>query len=816
MPSLGDVLRSFSDPLGPLLRERLERVLPRGSSLTELVLASGEARLFGLVVPLGTFRVVVPQARFQLSLLSLGAKATLRDTEGTLVDTSGTEVAQIRFEASLRRDAWAAGSLVVTAGDLTARARLEVVDGRVSLREVRVVGAAGTALEGSLEVTGEVLAAALEGKLHGGDLPVGALLDPSVLPLEIRDLSVQTKLLAEGTTGTPRVALTVGLHDLPLRAPGRKRFLPHLRIGDGGLVLRSSGTRHSLEGRVTFAGGGAVSLAGTSHGERHELHAELQRMGPTAIRHILELAGVCVPAWERGELSGTVALSADGSGAPQIAAALEAPHVTLGVRDARFPFEGARATVSGALTRPAVDVTAMLDDGALTLSIGPETPLVVTLTNARARSLARLSMADPSMVPLVVDGDPPRPGAFVLPAAWQVDVRAEPRSGALEASVSLGHGETRVRVALSTRDGAHVASSLRGALTAEDTSTLFDLPTRAKGVSYAGAPVRFDLALSGSAEAPSILGAVTTEGLVIGYEGRTLTVGEARGRVHVAPRFVAFHDVRAAIGSGFMLGAGVLLPSPRGPALRASFVSDNIRIGRAELFPEGPPIDGRAFAHAGVRHGGDGTVAEVRLRLEGPTYTFLPKATARLERLGLPSVPIAGDRPLEAHAKLEGDVLRVRDLRASVAGLSAHGSGEASEGGKVLAADVRVTATAAWLSRSALLRVPGAVLGTVELPVRVRGSLARPETESDLARALWTSLTRGGRRRESPHLALPPASLSFPAVPFEDGTPDAHDVYALALGTLPLADLERIAERFVSGEPSADGAGGAAGTDLRV
>lgn len=806
MPSIGDVLSSFADPFGPLLRERVERALPAGSTLRDLTIESSEARLSGLEIPLGSsgVRVYVAQARFQLALLSFGPKVILRHLEGELRVDGRPALGKVTFEDANRRDAWAAGTLVLTGTDLVARARIEANEGRTLLRDVRVTGTRGTALDGVLAIVGESLHATLHGRVFPADLPLDSFVDPAGFPFDLASISFDTKLAAEGSVDRPRGTLSVDLRDVPLRPHGHKRFVPHLRLTEGTLVARVTSSRRTLEGSLGLAGGGTVTVQGEDDGTKAHLRATLRTVGATAVRHLLDLAGVRAVAWEKGHVDGSVVLSREGLSAPTLDATLSSSHVDLGLRDATFPLVAPEAALRGPLDALTIAVTTTLDDGKLVFSrASADAPFVLVLDGASPRALARLSLADPSMVPLVVEGDPPREGALVLPAAWRVDLRAEPAPTSLSANVALAHDDTRIAIALSTRDGAHVASSLRGSLAPHHATTLFSFATRAKGVTVAGDPIRFDLALTGSAEAPSILGEIMTGALVLAYEGRSISLTEARARVHVAPRFVAFHDLRVAIGSGSLRGAGLAVVGKGTPTVRACFTSENIRIGRVELFPEGAPIDGRAFAHAALFHGAEGTKAEVKVRIEGPSYPFLPKATARLEKLGLPPLPVEGDRPLEAHAWVRGDRVHVRELRAGVPGLSAHGSGESSEGGKVLAANVQVTATSTWLSRSRLLRMPGAVLGSVEVPVRVRGSLSSPETESHLIGALWKSLTRGmsARRSENTRLALPPPGLAIPTSPFTEGTPEATELHALVNGTLPLAHLEEIAVRFVAEPP---------------
>lgn len=798
MPFLGEVLRSFADPFGPLLRERIERALPPGSNVADLVIDATEARVVGLTVPIGPLHLVAPELRFRLALLSRGAKAHLRDTTATVRDASGSIVARIAFESFERRDAWAAGTVVVTAGDLEARARLEVDPSGARARDLRITGKAGTAVEGAVALVDDTLEGTLEGTVAARDLLSVTGHDPTAWPIDPRETIARIVIAIGGRVSRPRARLSLSLRDVPLREPGRKRFLPHLRLADAALVVGVEGHRKTVEGKLDFVGGGSLALRGDDDGARRGLDATLVALDAAAVRHVLELVGASGIGWLRGEVGGSARYEDDGR-SPRVAVRLASREVVLAVGAATFPFEGVTATLEGPLPRPPCTLEGTLDGGALSVTLAPDVPPVVVLRGASPHALARLALADPTMVPLVVEGTAPPKGGFVLPARWRVDVRAEPGKGRLAANVALGEGASSIEIAIASSDGAHAGSRIRGAVTPEDAAILFDVAARNERVAIAGAPLRFDLAIEGSAAAPSLRGTIAGDESVLRYDTRTLSVGALRADVHVAPRFVAFTAFRAEIGRGALLGEGVIVLGDelRG---RAAFVSENIRIGRQELFPEGVPLDGRAFAHAEVAFVGGGASAEVRVRLDEPRYPFLPSVTARLGKLGLPPLSIDGDRPLEAHAWASRDVVEVCSVRAGVVGVSARGSGRASEKGNVLTAEVDLTAQPSWLAKSPLLRVPSFLLGPVDVPIKVRGSLASPETTSDLLRAVVRALGRGigVRHRSNGLLALPPKSLSVPSVPFADGTDDMTDLHALAKGTLPLADLEAVAERFVA------------------
>lgn len=833
-----DVLRSLADPFAPLLRERIERALPTGATLGHVALEGAELALRQLTFVNGPLTATIASARLRISPRALlggdAPKVTLVELVGELTFAGDAAAirAPFRFEPSGRTDAWASGTLRLSCGALEAQALLEVRDDGLRLREVHVVGAGGTELTGQVSALEYSLFGALAGPVRLQDWPLAALLSDDAfarLPLDLHSPELRGRLAIalSGRRDAPEAKITLEVVDLPLRARGRPKFLPHLRLKKGSVEVGVSGETTTAHGDLELVGGGTATFDGRASTSGRTFDAKLEALAAGVVRHLLDLSGATGFTWDSGTIGGTVVITQDPAASPHLEAKLASSAPILSVGAGSFPLVDAAARIAGELTAPALRITATLDGGALAFSLGdvdeadaqrhtatdagrsgkgeePERHAPrLSLRGASPRVLARLSRADPSM-PLLLSPDDATPEgererAIVLPDDLILSLFATPNPHDLCADVLLEGGQTRIRVELATKEGAHTTSRLSGTVEPRHARTLFSLDERVKGLALEGAPLTFDLALVGSQVAPSLLGAVGAGKVVVAYEGRVLTLEGLHASVHVTPKFVAFQDLRIGIGRGFLRGAGALLMGANGPTARASFVSENIRIGRAELFPEGAPLDGRAFAHAEVRHGELGTHAEVHLRVEGPTYGFLPKATARLERFGLPRVPEAGDSALEAHALLAPGLVRITDLRASVPGLRAHGCGEARHDGQALRADVRVTASRAWLSRSVMLTLPGAVLGSVEVPVAVTGSIARPETRSELAKAIFQSLTRGlfSRASRSSVLALGPRSIRVPETPYAAGTDDAAHLHAIVHGTLPVEALDELVVTFV-------------------
>ena len=825
MPTVGDVLRSLADPFAPLLRERIERALPSGAKLGRITLEGTSLRFDGLAYTGGDITILAEKLACRFlprALLGNAPKLTLVELEGTatIATSGGLLQATFRFEPDRsapysRALSWASGTLHATLGALSLRASIDARDDAVRFRDVQCTSDAGTNVRGSVTALDHGLAGRLAGPLFAADLPLEALLASRALPVDLRELSMAAAIEISGRRECPSLRVEATVHDTPLRAPGQKRYVPHLRIKDGHVEAHMTQDGLSGEGRCVLVGGGEVSTTFartfTKAGTSLDLRASLAGLSSGVVRHLLDLAGARGFAWDSGTIDGAIAVTdrpvlGPATSGLHLEAKLSSEAPILGVGSACFPLTNATAHIEGDVRSPAIRISARLDGGELVFSrsTDPAADLSLSLRGASPRVLARLSLADKAMLPLVVEGDAMREGAWVLPSDLTLCLFATPKPNDLSADVLLEGQGTRIRIEVGTSEGSHVRSRISGTLAVPHARVLSSLDTRAPGLVLEGEPLSFDLSIVGSQVAPSLLGVVESGRLVVAYEGRSLPLDGARANVHVAPSFVAFHDLRVGVGAGFVRGAGVAVLGRDGPTLRGSFLSENIRLGRTDLFPEGAPLDGRAFAHAEVRHGRDGTHAELRLRVEGPTYAFLPKATARLERFGLPSVPVDGDSALEAHALFSPELVRVADFRASVPGLRARASGEARNDGAGLRADVRVTASRAWLSRSVLLTLPGALLGTVEVPVEVRGSVARPETRSELAKAIFTSLSRGLFSRTDRSLpvvlALGPASLRIPQTPYPIGSDEAAKVHALVLGTLPPDSLAELAMRFVEPE----------------
>ncbi len=686
----------------------------------------------------------------------------------------------------------------------------------VTLGELRLSGAR-TDLRGWLALglgAAPRVAGGLSGRLALSDLPLAPL---ASLPIDPRELAVQVALDIDGRIGhgaLPDGRLTLTAVGAALRAPHQRRFLPHLRLERARCEARVHGGRVDLRAELEPNGGGRVNLEAELGAA---IHATVRELAPATIQLAIQLALDLANAGVRtsrtalhgAPVSGVVTLDAG-----RLHAELDAAAITVDLDGASFPLDRPRLVLDGPVRAPDVRLEASLDGGALSFARHADGVLSLHVREARAQLLPRLAAMDPGMPPLVVSGEPSPPGAIVVPRGLSITLEARPAPDALLAELTLEGEGTRVVVHLDQHSGLHRASRVLGHVALAHATALLDRAGWAPGLTLSGEPLMLDLALLGSTTArdsASTAGTCALSSATLTYQGRALTLGPMSVRAHLAPTWLAFDELDARVGRGVVRAAGVATFGGEAPQARVHMVCHDVRLGRGELFPEGAPLDGRAFAHGWIALTGAGLAharGELRGRVEAPRYAFLTRATASLDRVGLPPVPTEGDGPLEAHAVLEGGALCVRSLRASVPGLRASARGEARAEGQ-LRAELALVVDRAWLSQRALYALPAALLGRVDVPVALRGSVSRPAARAEIARAVLKSLGDSWSRawrdlgvESTTPRALGPRSLPIPDAPLSPE--EAAQLRALVGGALPLGALGELAARFTEGAPTED------------
>lgn len=836
MASLRDLFAPLSEPLGPRVREavlralRRLRPLPSDVSLGPVTLEGSRVTLTELAL---TWSAASGGARLEARRVVLGLRPQgwlVRDQPEVCLEAVDATVelrppaplapirAELRFHPSGRTERWVDGHAFLEGAGLSLSTSVKASATELTLGDLRLAGPR-TDLRGRVALGlggARHVAATLAGRLALGDLPLAPL---ASLPLDPRELSLQVALDLDGPFGrgaVPDGRLTLDALGAPLRAPGQRRFLPHLRLERAHAEARVEGGRVTVRAELEPNGGGRVDLEAELGAA---IRATVRELAPATLQLALDLADAARGQERRAgqprsraalrgaPVSGTVTLDAG-----QLHAALEAATLTLDLDGASFPLDRPRLVLDGAARAPDLRLEASIDGGSLSVARPAGGAPSLRVRRAHATLLTRLAAMDPAMPPLVLAGEPAAPGAIVVPPGLAIDLDARPARDALSADLTIEGEGTRVVVHLDALDALHRASRVVGHVALAHVSALLDLPTRAPGLVLSGEPLALDLALLGSAtvrDLASSAGTLTLSSATVGYQGRALTVGPLSVQVHVAPTWLAFDELDARVGRGAVRAAGVVAFGGGAPRARVHLACEDVRLGRDELFPEGPPLDGRAFAHAWLALTGAGLAearGELRGRIEAPRYAFLTRATAGLARVGLPPVPTEGDSALEAYAVLEGDMLRVRSLRASVPGVRATARGDARASDGQLRADLALVADRAWLSQRALYALPGALLGWVDVPVSLRGSLARPAARAEIAQAVLKSLGRSwreiGQGRTPAARALGPRALPVPDAPL--APEEAARVRTLVRGGLPLDALAALATRFVEGTPAGE------------
>lgn len=803
MISLGELLRAFAEPVAPLVRERLVRALPEGSRLDELRVDGSTVTVGGLLLPAGPLRVVVDHARAHVSALGFlrGAAVTLGDAHGTIEVDHETRGA-FRFTSSGGERAWATGALVITFGELRAEARVEVADGRVVLEALRLVGEGGTSLVGRLELRGARLEGTLVGTAALVDL-LDATRTGSPLGLDPTGVTAHVELRVSGTSEAPVVSASLRAGAIPLRRPGHKRFVPYASATDVTATARISprSRTFSAECELCLPGASRVRTSaarGVDGGTVSRLRIE--RLGPAAIRPLLALFGVDGLGHARGEVSGELVVRAPPEGPALLEGDLAAPELGLTVGSLELPIEGCAATLSGCVRRPSLRVTGTFEGGALTLTKGEDGRLDVALRNARASALVRLSQAAPERARAALAGTGEN-AAFYLPEELAVDLDLCPAKGATDARITISGPGTRLVTTISVREGRHVGSRAEGQIAMAHAAIVLDAGSRLPaGARIEGGSITLDLGLEGDVASTRALGTIELDPTVLTLGERAMRLGAARASLHVTRRFVALHEAHVEVGEGRVALAGCAILGENVRA-RLSVSARRVAVDALTLLTDAPlrgdvSLYGDASIHAGT------VLAWANARVDAPSYPALPRATERLEKLGLPPLATEGDGPLELVCGLEAGVVTVPRLRFTVPGLRVGAHGRATLRGEELRATATVSAQPAWLARSRLLSIPATLAGTIEVPVTVEGSLSSPEAKSPVLAALLASLRRGIFRSRAPApLALPERPMPVLEAPFEAAPDDALTIATIARGTLPHEHTEQLALDFVSARP---------------
>ncbi len=585
--------------------------------------------------------------------------------------------------------------------------------------------------------------------------------------LEASDLGTVTLAHAMKLARAPSLRLPESA-----RAGAKLRFESPGKIG-GQVTLESARSALELTVAASERQGGATLLDGTriaGHVDAGELGETGGLHGPFAL------------------LSGRVSVDIAATGAPgayRLDGVLTSPSVRLGSEAASFALDDARATMTFDGVTFGLDLGAELDGGSLRLRgevTGERPAFRLSLRDARPSALATLSRLDPSMLPLVVEGEQATtPSALVLPRSLRVDLEARPDGGALEAELKLRGPETSLVLRLAIASGIHEGSRLEGTLAASDLATLISLERIAPGFSLSGL-LTLDALVVGTSLKAGLVGSIRAPALVVLAPGGSFALAGLHGLFRSDPGFLAWHGLEAVLEGGRVRSSGVLVASPgRAPVFRVHGALSSVRLGALSVRGEalGRFVDGALSAVLVARRGEADAHprAEARLTLEDAVYPLLHEASSRLRALGLAELPSLGDGPLSARLGLAEARLAVSQLRASVPGASLEGTLELDlEGALHGSASLRLGRP--WLDRSVLTALPGRLAGSFEVPIVLRGSVARPEARADLGRTLLATLAKGHRREDATGKLLHSTSISLTGDDPFSGDEEAEGAFA--------------------------------------
>jgi hypothetical protein len=261
---------------------------------------------------------------------------------------------------------------------------------------------------------------------------------------------------------------------------------------------------------------------------------------------------------------------------------------------------------------------------------------------------------------------------------------------------------------------------------------------------------------------------------------------------------LAWKDLSTKGSSGTVTGSGSV-DFGIWPARHETDVSwEGVRV---EQIPTGPggehALTGLLRAAATGRahvagEGGDLDLlrADGEMMLEEPEYQFLRKAEPALAGYGLPAPSWKGTGPCRCRIVVADQRLEISDIAGRLDGLAFSGRMVIALDGAV-SGRLTITLEPSYLKRSKTLAV-GAVLGPVDVPVSITGTLTSPTVSVDVAEAIGGLL---GRSRMGSAVAQAARQL-FKTEEVVDAVLDLDDVFERILSGDDEAD--RLVDRLVA------------------
>lgn len=488
-----------------------------------------------------------------------------------------------------------------------------------------------------------------------------------------------------------------------------------------------------------------------------------RRLAGTRLTGRVDLADLLAaggPAFDLTLSSGSlldVDLNADGDlAAPSLRGPVFAPALSIG--RASRPGSALRIEDLGAVVdldrrRLRVRDLAARVHGARVAGWG-RVPLVAPAAGAESEPLLALSFE--RVGPPLITAASSLAGLAIAARAIPADLLASgeimitrDRAASLEVAALTARSHLRARIAVDA-GGALEGSTLRGHLAAEDalTAGLFPGPVRPRPP----AVLDVDARLTGTLARPGLTGRVESRRFILDVfadpELPSFLIEDASALLDLDVARIAWHRLAGRAYGGWITSSGRAHFEPAG-AFDAAVSWNGVRVEQLPTQAEGESrlaslIHGASSGELTfTRHAVDGAPigARGRVSIAEPRYFLVQRFAADLGRYGLPAVGSRGAGPLTARVYFTGEALFVRQIVAAVDGVDLRGDVEIAVAGRLAGALV-LRVRESYLAQSALLAVPAALAGRIEIPVDLAGSVSEPVIRTDARSILESLLSR--------------------------------------------------------------------------
>lgn len=609
--------------------------------------------------------------------------------------------------------------------------------------------ASSLALSAAVRDSGEIDALSLSGPLSLSDLE---LHPAAAARLELGDdARLDLAVSGAGTLEAPRVWGTATAKALPVRARGDKRYQPSPRLLD--VTASADASRAGWMARIEAGldgGGRVVTEVRGAPGASPTATAEVEGARAGWIAHALRIGagkvvlgvgegpGLRLP--EDAVTSGKLALADE-----RITGTLHASTArsSLDVEGLEVDDERARATIRGDLALHDATRTNAIPREAFAFDGGGPLHLVgVELSTDYTHLHAAGAVRAAELSVLVAGGARvPLEGVEVLG-----QLHAQP-GGAVRAELGISTAAgTKLLVDLAASAEADLAGTrVKGKLAWRDAlaAGLFATPLRP----LAEEVVEVDGRVGGPADDPVLSATFAAARVRVGMPESpkiaTFDLDDAHALVRVDRGGVLWHAARATAYGGRVTSSGAVAYDG---ALRATVVWSDVDAARVPTDSRarllGEHVQGRfsgalRFDRAGAAPGASPAASRGRGEavLADPVYPALARASRAFATYGLPALERAGSAPVIVPIEMDEAGFVFDDVRIETADGAIGGTVRITEEGRV-SGDLELVLAEAYLRRSTVLFVPGALTGGLRVPARLEGPLDKVRVETRLADVL--------------------------------------------------------------------------------